>query len=131
MERAITLPFSINESGGISSSSDPRLIWQSRVTAAVLTELGERVMRPTFGGRIQSSVFETPNSAAIAIKSSVQETFGSYLQDLILNSVNSTMDPQLGTLNVTIDYTLPSGQKDQLTVKTASLTRSGDITQES
>ena len=45
MERTIILPFSVDDSGAILSSNDPKKIWQSRVIAAVMTQFGERVQR--------------------------------------------------------------------------------------
>lgn len=130
MERAITLPFSIDESGSISSSNDQKKIWQSRVIAVVMTQLGERVFRPRYGGTIKSSVFENENEAAARIRESVSSVFASFLPKLALTEVRISMDVNLSVLNVIIYYKLPSGEQDAVTVKTATLTRSGDITQE-
>ncbi len=130
MERAIVLPFSIDDSGSILSSNSPARIWQSRVIAAVMTQLGERVFRPQYGGTIKSSLFETYDSANAAIKKSVQNTFTSFLQSLKLGDITTSMDSQLGTLSVTIYYQLPSGESDQVSLRTGYLTRSGDVIQE-
>ena len=130
MERAITLPFSIDESGSIISSNDQKKIWQSRVIAVVMTQLGERVFRPRYGGTIKSSVFENENEAAARIRESVSSVFASFLPKLALTEVRISMDVNLSVLNVIIYYKLPSGEQDAVTVKTATLTRSGDITQE-
>jgi phage baseplate assembly protein W len=130
MERAITLPFSVDESGSINSSNDQKKIWQSRVIAAVMTALGERVFRPRYGGTIKSAVFENENEAADRIRESTALVFASFLPKLSLTEVKISMDVELGILNVIIYYKLPSGEQDAVTVKTATLTRSGDITQE-
>jgi phage baseplate assembly protein W len=130
MERAIILPFSVDSTGAILASNDQRLIWQSRVIAAVLTGAGERVFRPQYGGFIKSIIFEPSADADFIIKESVTNTFTSYLQDLTLINIKTSMDSQLATISVTIDYKLPSGQFDQVSVKTGYLTRSGDVLQE-
>jgi len=130
MERTIILPFSVDDSGAILSSNDPKKIWQSRVIAAVMTQFGERVQRPTYGGTIKSSLFDTADGATTAIKRSVENTFGSYLKSLKLQDIRTSMDSQLGTLSVTIYYQLPSGEFDQVSVKSGALTRSGDLIQE-
>lgn len=130
MERAIVLPFSIDESGSIYSSSDPKQIWQSRVIAAVMTHIGERVFRPRYGGTIKSSVFENSNIASEIVKNSVTTVFASFLKELTLGQVETVMDSQYSLLNVTIYYTLPNGEQDNVTVKTGIVTRSGEITQE-
>ena len=130
MERAIVLPFSIDASGSILSSNDPKKIWQSRVTAAVMTQLGERVFRPQYGGTIKSALFENADSADTLIKRSIQNTFTSFLKTLKLGDIVTSMDSQLGTLSVTIYYQLPNGASDQVSLKTGTLTRSGDVIQE-
>jgi phage baseplate assembly protein W len=130
MERAIILPFSVDSTGSILSSNDPRLIWQSRVTAAVLTGVGERIFRPKYGGFIKSILFEPSADADYIIKESVTGTFTSYLPDLTLVNITTSMDSQLSTISVTIDYKLPNGQFDQVSIKTGFLTRSGDVIQE-
>jgi phage baseplate assembly protein W len=130
MERAIILPFSVDSSGSIFSSNDQRLIWQSRVTSVVMTEVGERVFRPEYGGHIKDSLFQTPQDAANIAAASVKEVFSKYLAALVLNDVTVSMDPQSGLLSLTIDYTLPNKEKAQVSLTTGTITRSGDITQE-
>jgi len=130
MERAIILPFSIDESGSIYSSNDPKKIWQSRVIAAVMTQLGERVQRPRYGGTVKSALFENAEEASVMVESTVSSVFSSFLPQLTLNQVQAVMDAQSSLLNVTIYYTLPSGQEDEVSVKTGTLTRAGEITQE-
>jgi hypothetical protein len=130
MERAIILPFSLDSSGSILSSSDQRAIWQSRVTSAVMTEVGERVFRPEYGGRIKTSLFENSVDAKNLIEASIQGVFKNYLQYLVLNNVRSSMDAQTGVLSVTLDYTLPNKENAQVSLRIGTLNRSGDIIQE-
>jgi phage baseplate assembly protein W len=127
MERAIVLPFSVDASGSILSSNDQNKIWQTRVISAVMTELGERVFRPQYGGSIKSSLFESSDLADANIKKSVASTFTSSLQTLTLSNITTAMDSQLGTISVTIYYKLPSGAYDQVSIKAGYLTRSGDV----
>lgn len=130
VERAITLPFSIDETGSISSSNDQAKIWQSRVTAVVMTEVGERIFRPQWGGNVKDSLFQPTPDALLSAEASVRESFNKYLPNLVLNNVSSAIDQQEGVLSLTINYTLPSQAKAQVVLTTAALTRSGDITQE-
>jgi phage baseplate assembly protein W len=130
MERAIILPFSIDVSGSILSSNDPGKIWKTRVLKAVMTHLGERVFRSKYGGTVKSALFETPDSADNEVRTSIKTSFTLYLQALKLIDIKTAMDSQLGTLSVTIYYQLPSGEADQVSIKTGVLTRSGDVIQE-
>jgi len=130
MERAIILPFSVDASGSILSSNDQRAIWQSRVTAAVMTGVGERVFRNGYGGTIRSALFQAPQDAANTAAASVREVFAKHLDALVLNNVSVSMDQQSGVLTITIDYTLPNKEKALTSLKTGTLTRSGDVIQE-
>lgn len=130
MERAMTLPFSIDESGSIASSNDPKKIWQSRVIACVMTSMGERVHRPSYGGAIQSTLFSNMDEAAYVINESVQTSFGEHLPMLSLKSVSTSMDTNTGTLSATIYYALPSGEVAEAVLQTGLLTRAGEIIQE-
>jgi len=112
------------------SSNDPRQIWQSRVTSAVLTEIGERVFRPSYGGRIKEALFKNDSDASDIVAASIREVFGHYLKALVLNDVRATLDQQEGVLSITIDYTLPNQEKVQTKLKTGTLNRSGDVIQE-
>jgi phage baseplate assembly protein W len=130
MERAIILPFSIDASGSILSSNNQSKIWQSRVIAAVMTHVGERVFRPKYGGTIKSSLFENSDAAVTLVTRSIESTFTSYLNSLRLKDIKTSMDSQSGTLSVTIYYQLPNGELDQVSLKSGLLTRSGDVIQE-
>jgi len=130
MERAIILPFSVDSSGSILSSNDQKAIWQSRVVTSVMTEIGERVFRPQYGGTVKSSLFETDSDAINTVASSVKDVFNKYLTSLVLNKVSGAIDQQEGVLSVTIDYTLPNREKAQVSFKTGVLDRTGNVIQE-
>jgi len=130
MERAIILPFSVDATGSIYSSSNQPVIWQSRVTTAVLTEIGERVFRPEYGGNIKTSLFQSNEDAINIASASVREVFTKFLKPLVLNDVKATIDQQEGVLSLTIDYTLPNQEKVQTSLKTGILNRTGDVIQE-
>ena len=130
MERAIILPFSVDSSGSITSSSDQKAIWQSRVVTAVMTEIGERVFRPEYGGTIKSALFENYSDAISTVANSVKDVFNKYLTSLILINVSGAIDQQEGVISVTIDYTLPNKDKAQVSFKTGVLDRTGNVIQE-
>jgi len=126
-ERAISMPFSIDASGGVAYSEKLEKIWQDRVLLAVMTNFGERVMRPDFGGTVPSTLFENVNDAISLIKQSVQVTFARWLKPLTLLSVSGYVGDD-NVLMVEIFYNLrESSQEQSVTIKTAILSRSGDI----
>lgn len=128
MSRSIALPFGFDEAGGISATTDPAKIWQDRVIVAVMTGLKERVMRPTYGSDVQSTIGEGVENAMAIIKQSVAVTFSRWLKDLSLVGVSGFVDEYDGHLVIEIKYNYrDNSQTQSVTIKTAVLSRSGEI----
>ena len=126
-QRAISLPFSFDSSGGIGYTTDEKKIWQDRVVLVVMTGLEERVMLPAFGTNVKKTVFETINDALAIIKQEVSYGCATWLKQLSLTEVVGTVDNADGYLSIEIRYKLGvSDQVDSVKVKTAILSRSGD-----
>lgn len=126
-QRAISLPFSFDSSGGIGYTIDEKKIWQDRVVLVVMTGLEERIMIPSFGTNVKKTVFESINDALSLIKQEISYGFATWLKQLSLVDVVGTIDNADGYLSVEIRYRLgASNQVDSVKVKTAILNRSGD-----
>jgi len=125
-QRAISLPFSFNQSGAISYTTDEKKIWTDRVVLTLMTRLNERVMRPTFGSEVPATAFETIGGATVLIQKSVASAFARWLPTLVLVGVE--LEEVNGELiaEVTFRY-IPDGDDESVRVKTAILSRSGDI----
>ena len=126
-EKAISLPFGFNESGGISFTTDVKKIWQDRVAMVVMTSLGERVMQPSFGSDAKLATFEPIENAQVAIQQAVNVAFSRWLPQLSLTAVESYFDEAETTLNVEVTYNYGAALDDTVTIKTAILNRSGDV----
>jgi phage baseplate assembly protein W len=128
MSKAISLPFNFDEAGAISYTEDPAKMWQDRVVIAVMTGLGERVMRPTFGSDAGKTVGENINDAMSIIRQSITVAFSRWLKDLALLEVTGSIDEYDGYLVVQIKYNYRDQNLTQtVNIKTAVLSRSGDI----
>jgi uncharacterized protein len=128
MSSAISLPFSFNANGGISSTSDQKKIIQDRVVIVVMTLLSERVMRPGFGTDVRGTAFENLDTALKLVKQEVSKGFAKWLSYLSLLSVDGYVDPVDGHLNVVINYQYgTSTTTETLVVKTDILSQSGDV----
>lgn len=125
---AISLPFNFTQYGALDYTTDPAKIWQDRVVVAVMTDLGERVMRPTYGSDVPKAVGESVNDALNIIRQSIEVSFSRWLKDLTLLSVNGYVDPYDDYLVVQIKYNYRAQNLVQiLNIKTAVLSRSGDV----
>jgi phage baseplate assembly protein W len=127
---AISLPFNFNSFGELNATADPRKIWQDRVIEVILTRYGEKVMRPNFGSGVSDALFENEADAIETATSEIGIAFNTWLKDLKLLSMEPTFDRTNGFLVITLVYRLPSGETDTVTLKTAILSRSGDLIQE-
>jgi phage baseplate assembly protein W len=124
---AITLPFTIGPNG-VNKTQDYSKIWKDRVYGVVLTSFNERVMSPTFGTQVKSSLFENIDDAMAAIRQSIQIGFSKWLSTLTLNSVIGSLDSDEGNLNIEVLYSIPGTIDEQsVTLKTDILSRSGDV----
>jgi len=108
LEYAINLPFSFDDYGNISKTSDQSEIWTARVKSAVGTAVGERVMRAGYGTRITELFFDTQDALSEGIKKEVQSVFDSYLPLLTLNSVEALYNELSGEMEATISFSLPN-----------------------
>lgn len=127
MSTAISLPFAFDADGRIGSTSDFKKILQDRVVLVVMTSIGERVMRPVYGTNVRSSVFENTKDAITIIKNEVAIGFSTFLPYLYLVNVDISVDVD-NVLNVTINYKYgDSANTETVTVKTATLTQSGNV----
>lgn len=126
----ISLPFSFNEFGQLNTTSDIRKIWQDRVMLVLLTRFGERVMRGNFGSRIGEAAFKNEGEAIEIITTTIKSAFTAWLSDLDFISIDPKFDRNTSTLEVDVYYRLPSGEETKTNLKTAILSRSGDVIQE-
>ena len=124
---ALTLPFTIGPNG-VNKTEDYSKIWKDRVYGVVLTSFNERVMAPTFGTQVKSSLFENIDDAMAAIRQSIQIGFSKWLSTLTLNSVIGSLDANEGNLNIEVLYSIPGTIDEQsVTLKTDIRSRSGDV----
>mgnify|MGYP003335944982 CR=1 FL=1 len=128
MQNAIALPFSFDSSGLVNHTNDEKKIWQDRVAMVIMTNLGERVMRPNFGSEVPQVAFESIGAAQTLITQSVESAFAKHLPSLSLIKVTFEIDPIDFYLVAEIHYRYgPVKNSESAKLKTAVLTRAGDI----
>ena len=126
--KAISLPFSLDSFGSVGYSSDEKKIWQDRVVMVVMTRLGERIMRPTYGTAVANSVFENINDSIVLIEQAVRGAFTTFLSPLNLTKVKANVDPVDGYVVIEISYRYNKPENEQsLKIKTAIFSRTGEL----
>ena len=115
-EIAISIPFSFDVFGKITTTTDQKKIWSDRVRSVIGTNLRERLMRPEFGCLVPSSFMETQDMASSMVITEVGRAFSSQLQPLTLQSVDTSFDESVGVMEVTVLYSLPNNDQIDTTV---------------
>lgn len=127
-ERAISLPFSFDSSGSVAYTTDEKKIWQDRIVLVVMSRLGARVMRPTFGSKAPDAAFESQQTAESSIRQAIEVGFAQWLKPLTLTQVIVAVDPTDGYLVATVQYKYEKEKNEQsIKIKTAILSRSGEV----
>ena len=129
MEAVISFPFRFS-GGGVATVGDRSSIWKDRVFIAITTMFKERVMLPRYGTDLLGVLFEDEVTAVDLAKRTISNAFSVWLPDLKLTSVSGAFAPGTTNLVITVNYTLPNAQQDELTFRTATFSRSGDLLQE-
>lgn len=109
-ETALSLPFSIDNSGRVSFSEDQAKIWQDRVLSVIGTTVRERVMNPNFGTKLAFALFETMDNAISEVEIEVSNAFNIQLPLLKLEKTDVSIDTYTGIINITVTYQLPNAE---------------------
>lgn len=107
----ISFPFRRGSTSFPESATDDELIKESLVQL-VLTQNGERVMRPGFGTNALSFVFE-PNNIVLeqTIQAELQAVIGRYEPRVILTNIRTERDPDAGEVIVTLEYVVVASRR--------------------
>lgn len=129
-EITISLPFSIDAYGSVSTTSDQKKIWSDRVRFVIGTNLHERLLDPNFGTLVPEAFMDTSDSAERMITTEVERAFSMQLGLLTLNRTTISYDEYTGTTNVDIQYSLPNSEVANTTVGVSYLNGSNPLVEE-
>ena len=115
-EKTLSLPFSIDTSGAIGTTTEQSKIWADRVRSVLGTSIRERVMRPTFGTLIPFSLFNNIENAFAEIKEEVTRAFSKQLSLLTLKNTEIEQDPYNNSLSITVTYALPNQEINKTSI---------------
>jgi phage baseplate assembly protein W len=116
----IALPFSFNASGSVNVTNADEKVWSDRVITAVMTRIGERVMRPKYGSNVVATIFENESEASSIVRREVPAIFATWLPELTLLAVTAKIENNEladNTLAISIEYLLPNKQKGITTTR--------------
>ena len=112
--RGLSFPPRLGRDGGFAWSEGPDNIREA-IRVLLLTETGERVRRPDFGGDLRRLLFE-PNTAATRrrIRDRIQQTLSTWEPRIVVDSVEVEADPSNESAALaTITYRLVATQASE------------------
>jgi phage baseplate assembly protein W len=129
-ETAISLPFSLDAYGRITSTVSQQKIFSDRVLSVIGTNLKERVMLVEFGTKITSYLYGSVEKAISAIPGEIEQAFAKFLPTLTYSNTNVIYDEQTGTLLLDIIYELPNGETNSTTLEIVAIASKNPPVQE-
>lgn len=130
VEKAISLPFSVDSYGNITVATNPKKIWEDRVKSVIGTMLEERVMRPTFGTSIPKLLWDKSEFAQESIEQEVRKAFLEQLSLLELDEVVVQYDEYTNIITANIIYSLPNDEEVTVSVGIANINRNNPLIEE-
>jgi phage baseplate assembly protein W len=129
-ERAISYPFKFSAAGTVATTSDRTRILKDRIILMCLTQIGERLMLPTYGTTVPATLFENEYDAVTLAKQSIVEGFAKWFPELVFKDLQGDLDNNTSDLTLEIHYNDPEGNPQTVGLRTALFTRYGDIIEE-
>jgi phage baseplate assembly protein W len=117
----ISLPFTINEFGSVSSTTDQRRIWANNVRSVIGTVLRERIFRQDFGTSIPTKLFDSVDAVTEVVSGDITSAFTRYLPSLSFNTATINYDDLENVISIEVLYGLPDDTEDAVTLGVASI----------
>jgi len=119
----ISQPFNIDSTGAVAFDLDPYRWAMNHILAILLTNPGERVMRPTYGAGVYGFVWENDNPLEEqALITTINNQLATYEPNIIVNDIEFLPEPQYsGIVTLQIHFTVGSSP----TIQTFTVNLSG------
>jgi len=110
--RTISLPFRFDGYGNVATTTSMNKILADRVRSVVSTNLGDRLMRPTYGTVTPVHVFGAADHMTSALDSDLSNALGAWVPEIRYTGMVVTPDPTRATVYVDVTYETPSATSE-------------------
>jgi len=123
----IDVPFNLSAKGKVTviPDNDPK-VWKNKVLTLLSTGINERVWYYNYGVNLTNLLFESSSAAMEDARTAISEMFITWLPELTLLEVVTGRDDLMGSLTVSIVYSLPDNTTESINITTASLNAAGE-----
>lgn len=129
-ERAIALPFAVDDYGNINIAATQQKIWADRVRSVIGTAVEERVMRSNFGTQVPKLLWDNSDMTTEFIEREINSAFSAFLPQLQLQNVATEFNIDDQLVSVTINYSLPNDEEAIESIGIATISPNGAIYEE-
>ncbi|MFE4527095.1 poly-gamma-glutamate hydrolase family protein [Streptomyces anulatus] len=116
VSRAMRTPFSIDHTGAVAATTDPREQLLDRVHALVGTLPGERVMRSTYGVPTSAALFDVSADAANdQLQRAVLDAVQAWEPSATVSAIVATVNRDLGMVDINVQVSrsdVPGAEQD-------------------
>jgi phage baseplate assembly protein W len=103
--KAIGFGFPINGDAVFVPTYQTRDQIKANIVNYILTNKGERVFNPEFGGNLRNLIFEGIDEATLdEIQNRIQNSISVYFPQVIVNQIQFNTQPDENTINFTLTY---------------------------
>ena len=103
--KAIGFGFPINGGAVFVPTYQTRDQIKANLVNYILTNSGERVFNPGFGGNLRNLIFEGIDDATLdEIQSRIQNSISTYFPQIVVNQIQFNNQPDENTINFTLTY---------------------------
>ena len=92
---------------------------KSNLINYILTNKGERLFNPSFGGDLRSSLFD-PDTSFDTVAARLETEIYAYVPNIIINNIIIKPFSDYNTINIVIDYSI-NNQPDNLVINLSTL----------
>jgi phage baseplate assembly protein W len=124
----ISYPYTLDPSGLLESTEDPKKIYLDRLLTLLSTSPGQRPMLPTYGTDVLRALYENDNQLSSSISQAVRQAVGIWIPEISIQSIEVGLPDESGEASVNILIKLPNSLLTTLSVSTAVFNLDGTIT---
>lgn len=124
----ISYPYTIDPSGVLTSTEDPKKVYLDRLLTLLSTSPGQRPMLPDYGTDVLRALYENDNEIAISISRAVRSAVAVWIPEIAIQEINVGLPDENGEATVDILIKLPNSLLTTLSVTTAVFNIDGTVT---
>ncbi len=103
-QQALAVPFTLGEDRRMKANTAINEIVKDRLRLLMMTNSGERVMRPSYGGNVRSRLFGVGEEGVLRLETELKSQVASHIPEIEVTTLRVDVDYTAGSLHILIEY---------------------------